>query len=114
MEGKIEARPGACPDEATLVAFHLGDLPVEALDAIQAHQESCPLCEARAQALDGRTDPVIEDLRRTALGSSPPASGPAPGRPILPDYEVDEVPLGTGSMGVVYRARHLKLGRVVR
>ena len=114
MEGKLEARPGDCPDDATLVAFHLGDLPEESLDAIRSHQESCPRCESRAQALDDRTDAVIDDLRRTATGAAPPAAGGfAAARPDLPDYEVEGPPLGTGSTGVVYRARHLKLGRVV-
>jgi serine/threonine protein kinase len=33
--------------------------------------------------------------------------------PVLPDYEVGESLIGRGSTGVVYKARHLKLNRIV-
>jgi len=118
-------RLDTCPTDETLAAFNLGDLPEEVLDLIREHQESCAHCEARARRLEDRTDSFIDDLRRTALGGvapgetsgavegSPQRAGATPGRPVLPDYEVEEPPLGTGSMGVVYKARHLKLDRVV-
>jgi tRNA A-37 threonylcarbamoyl transferase component Bud32 len=106
----------ACPTDETLAAFNLGDLPEADLDSLREHQESCPRCEARARLLEDRTDVVIDDLRRSALGRFEPPSatdGAGRERPVLPDYDVDEVPLGTGSMGVVYKARHLKLDRFV-
>jgi len=116
-----------CPSDETLAAFNLGDLPDEELDVIREHQESCPDCEARARLLEGQADAFIDDLRRTARswrgpsGGSPLGESGGPGeggagadrgRPGLSDYEVVET-LGAGSMGVVYKARHLKLERVV-
>ncbi|MDG3003446.1 serine/threonine-protein kinase [Paludisphaera mucosa] len=114
-----QVRSDACPDDAILRAFMLGDLPEAAIDAVRRHQEACPACETRAQALDQRTDPVLDELRRSiATASRPrPESGSAPeriaGPPVLPDYEIDDPPIGVGSTGLIYKARHLKLGRVV-
>ena len=116
MEGKIQAPRRSLPRWARpSLPSSSATLREADLDAIRDHLETCPDCEARAEALDDRTDMVLDDLRRTALGSSPPQAAPvpAPGPPLLPDYEVDDAPLGLGSMGVVYLARHLKLGRVV-
>jgi serine/threonine-protein kinase len=122
-----------CPSDDVLAAFHHGDLPEALLDSVRAHQESCLACELRAQRLDDHVDAVIRDLRTSLewIGPARSDGGQAPSgagrtahhdeeperagedRLDLPDYEVDPSPLGEGGMGVVFRARHLKLDRVV-
>ena len=60
------------------------------------------LCRVRAE-LDALFPPA------TDAGTVPPAGGPLP---TVPGYEVEAV-LGCGGMGVVFRARHQRLNRVV-
>ena len=105
--------PIACPTDEVLTAFLLGDLPEPAIDAVREHQEVCPLCESRTRRLEDRSDRVLDELRQTAHRMRGDAFA-APGAGIvLPGYDVEESPVGIGGMGVVYRARHRELERVV-
>src|SRR5262245_45544467 len=67
-------------------------------------QELCCV-KAELAALFQTTDP---GTGAGATAGSPPNTNP----PSIPGYEVEAV-LGRGCMGVVYRARHLRLGRPV-
>jgi hypothetical protein len=87
----------ATPDEVC------GSCP-ELLPQVRARWRE--MCRAQAE-LDGLFPPMTEKSRTTV--AAPRGGIPLP---VIPGYEVEAV-LGMGGMGVVFRARHLRLNRII-
>src|SRR5262245_52008658 len=84
------------PDEACRESPHLLPLVRERLERLRS-------IEAEVAAVFPVTEEAREVPRLAPIGGAPPT---------IPGYDVQEL-VGSGGMGVVYKARHLTLNRIV-
>src|SRR5258706_15691209 len=110
----------SCPSNDELLGFQLGELGDERLAFVGEHLTCCPKCEQQALLNDKLADTMLSALRESiataptawrhaAYPTRPVAVGP---KPDIPGYEMLEL-LGRGGMGLVWKARHQRLDRVV-
>ncbi len=110
-----------CPAADVLTAYSVGKLPVEQTRTIAEHVERCRRCEDALDRVDSDDTlvaalqrhvprPTTGDLVREAFRGA--AGDPGLSRGRMGPYELLEK-IGQGAMGVVYRARQVRLNRLV-
>ena len=122
-----------CPEDTDLAGFLNDSLGADRLALVSGHVDGCPLCQARLDRLTEQasgavarykelSSGVLPDARSGGVASAPEdatlivGGKPAPsgfiGVPRVPGFEVAGE-IGRGGMGVVYKARHRRLNRLV-
>ena len=102
------------PDADELAAFSCGRLDEGAISEIEAHLAVCPICRAALKALP--PDRLTALLQEPPVGKASAVGNSVPDLPAgladHPRYRVLAT-LGAGGMGVVYKAEHRLMKRIV-
>lgn len=113
-----------CPPLHTLSRYSFGELDDASAASVDLHLEGCDRCLARLDGIARRElahervagaseaqPPALERAIAAAIDGGHLSTGHFP-RPEIPDYKLHER-IGQGGMGTVYRATHIRLGKVV-
>jgi WD40 repeat protein len=108
-----------CPDDQSLERYAVGQATAAEREALAEHVCRCEICAQKVNSWkppdtveEGR--PAASQQATVTFRTTPSGAGvrETESLPRIAGYEVLGV-LGRGGMGVVYRARHLKLNRIV-